>query len=365
MTLDEGGLALLSKKRASLLRKKMYRLANNLEIYSKGSDSITLIRRGTGDLYDVECDQSGKNLIEKLKAGNGLISSDDISQEEEEAFGFLVNEKFLTRDEIHDSNSPDRTQRQTFREWGVNPHQAIMQVKDAKIAIIGCGGVGSWLALQLVSMGFKNFLLIDPDHVEEANVARQVYSRSHLGISKVDALEEILLERSEDVNISKKKLFVSEATEFDSLLLSSNFICIAADSPSREKVGEVVGKWASENNKAYHVCGGYSGHNSALGLTVLSGKTPCWSCYKSWYQTVVPPHVLNSNPILQGPVNPAGLIPTVLIAAAMSAYDVLRVTIGLEPVLVGKRLDLWPQELNFEKYEFQKNPNCIACGVSS
>lgn len=59
------------------------------------------------------------------------------------------------------------------------------------IYIIGCGGVGSWLAPSINLLLFKEKItLIDGDDLEEKNLNRQLFSESDIGRNKADALAE-------------------------------------------------------------------------------------------------------------------------------------------------------------------------------
>ena len=74
----------------------------------------------------------------------------------------------------------------------------------SEITIIGCGGLGSPLAVYLVASGVGKINLIDFDVVEERNLHRQVfYKESDIGRKKVEALKDYLnnLDREVEVNI--------------------------------------------------------------------------------------------------------------------------------------------------------------------
>lgn len=43
---------------------------------------------------------------------------------------------------------------------------------DLKVAVVGCGGTGSSVIEQLVRLGVRNFVLIDPKHLSSSNVTR-------------------------------------------------------------------------------------------------------------------------------------------------------------------------------------------------
>ncbi len=68
--------------------------------------------------------------------------------------------------------------------------EAIQQtLGDLTVGVVGCGGTGSATAEQLVRLGIRKLILIDPDHLSESNVTR-VYgsSAASVGLPKVEVL---------------------------------------------------------------------------------------------------------------------------------------------------------------------------------
>ncbi len=67
---------------------------------------------------------------------------------------------------------PDRYSRQVlFGGIGAEGQRAVMQ---ARVAVVGCGGLGSLQAMLLVRAGVGFVRLIDRDFVEESNLQRQL-----------------------------------------------------------------------------------------------------------------------------------------------------------------------------------------------
>jgi len=60
------------------------------------------------------------------------------------------------------------------------------------ITIVGVGGIGSWAALILAKMGFKQLTLYDPDKVEAHNVGCQLYGKMDIGGHKVASMTTLL-----------------------------------------------------------------------------------------------------------------------------------------------------------------------------
>ena len=75
------------------------------------------------------------------------------------------------------------------------------------ITIIGCGGIGAWLASVMARSCRKpeTLMLVDGDNVEEKNLDRQFFTEKHIGLYKVVALEE---------SISVPKLTIKSIPQF-------------------------------------------------------------------------------------------------------------------------------------------------------
>jgi len=63
---------------------------------------------------------------------------------------------------------------------------------DLRVTIIGCGAIGSFVAVALGKMGVGRLLLFDHDMVNEVNLACQFFGNADLGRPKVEALADQL-----------------------------------------------------------------------------------------------------------------------------------------------------------------------------
>lgn len=70
---------------------------------------------------------------------------------------------------------------------------------DAMIHIVGCGSVGSTIAENLARCGITKMTLWDFDKVEPHNIANQMFTESHVGKLKVDALKDILCDINPEI----------------------------------------------------------------------------------------------------------------------------------------------------------------------
>ena len=95
---------------------------------------------------------------------------------------------------------------------------AMKKLANARIAVFGIGGVGGHTVEALVRSGIGAIDIIDNDKVCISNINRQIIAtHKTVGMDKVDAAEERLLEINPDVKIVKHKTFFTPETsgEFD------------------------------------------------------------------------------------------------------------------------------------------------------
>lgn len=62
------------------------------------------------------------------------------------------------------------------------------RLEAAHIAVIGCGGLGSWIVFGLARMGVRELTLVDPDRFDRTNAPRQLLCSSDLGQPKAHAV---------------------------------------------------------------------------------------------------------------------------------------------------------------------------------
>ncbi len=93
--------------------------------------------------------------------------------------------------------------------------EGIEKLKQAKVAIFGIGGVGSFAVEGLVRAGIQNFILIDYDKVEETNLNRQIIATTKtVGKYKVDVTKDRILEINPNAQIEiHKEFFMPESEE--------------------------------------------------------------------------------------------------------------------------------------------------------
>src|SRR5437763_7893595 len=86
-------------------------------------------------------------------------------------------------------------------EVGIEGQQKLL---DAKVLLLGAGGLGSPAALYLAAAGVGTLGIVDSDEVDLSNLQRQViHSTDRIGVSKVDSAEQTISALNPDVKVVK------------------------------------------------------------------------------------------------------------------------------------------------------------------
>ena len=100
---------------------------------------------------------------------------------------------------------------------------------ECRVAIIGCGGLGSNVAEMLVRSGVGRLILVDFDTINESNLNRQFYFHDQIGMLKTVALSENLRRIRPDVALDAVDCLVTDDTIVD-IVRGADAIVEAVDS---------------------------------------------------------------------------------------------------------------------------------------
>jgi molybdopterin/thiamine biosynthesis adenylyltransferase len=88
------------------------------------------------------------------------------------------------------------------RNFSVFSKEEQDKIRRAKVLIVGCGGVGGVVAIQLARSGINNFILIDPQSYEPTNMNRQINCFiDTLGMNKAEVIEKEIHRINQDAKV--------------------------------------------------------------------------------------------------------------------------------------------------------------------
>ena len=114
---------------------------------------------------------------------------------------------------------------------------------NAKVAILGLGGLGSNIAFSLARLGVGNICIMDFDIVDITNIFRQNYRISHVGRLKTQCLKEEIEEINPYINVEIKNIKIT-TENVNQLISDYDIICEAFDSSATkaEIINEILEK---------------------------------------------------------------------------------------------------------------------------
>lgn len=146
-------------------------------------------------------------------------------------------------------------------------------VRNAHVAVVGIGGVGSWAVEALARSGVGQLTLIDMDHVAESNINRQVQALTPtVGMSKVLAMKDRIALINPSCKVSCVDAFV-EPENWPGILPDGVDAVIDACDQVRSKTA--MADWARRNKKLFVTIGAAGGkrHAHKVDIADLSETT--------------------------------------------------------------------------------------------
>lgn len=219
---------------------------------------------------------------------------------------------------------------------------------NAKILVIGAGGLGSPCALYLASAGIGRIGLVDSDKVELNNLQRQiVHSTQNVGKPKVESAKERLKAINTDIEVIPYNIRLSSQNIMD-IIKDYDMIVDGSDNfPTRYLVNDacVLLKKPFSHGGIFRFDG--------QAITILPGQSACYRCL---FPEPPPPGLVPS-------CQEAGILGAVAgVIGTIQANEVLKYVLGLGNLLAGKLLIFNALDSTFRHVKVPKDPNCPVCG---
>lgn len=221
----------------------------------------------------------GKTTIQALLAKMGNFDKNQAVL----LIKYLTSERLIIDTTEHQAID-DRYQRQIaffddmiLKRSGVETQAALAQ---KKIAILGCGAIGSQIAEILVRAGVLNFILVDYKNIAENHFARHLFTRKNdVGKSKVSVLKRYLKNINSAVNIQIFQEQLLPHTDLNRWIDNDTDLIInTCDEPYIGHTSLKVGRFAHSKNIPIYVGGGFDAHLMSSGELINPPSTPCIDC---------------------------------------------------------------------------------------
>ena len=222
------------------------------------------------------------------------------------------------------------------------------KIVQAKVLIVGAGGLGSPAALYLAAAGIGTIGLIDSDVVDLSNLQRQVIHQTpDVGRPKVVSGKEKIQALNPDVNVV---MYEERLTAGNALKTVSGYDVVI------DGVDNFPTKFLI--NDACFFAGKPLVHGGILRFddrvtTIIPKKSACYRCvFKK-----PPPEGLVASCQEAGVIGVlAGIIGTI------QATEALKLILGIGRPLTDRLLDFDARRTQFREIRIKRNPDCPLCG---
>ncbi len=220
---------------------------------------------------------------------------------------------------------------------------------NAKVLIIGAGGLGAPCALYLAAAGVGTIGIADADEVDLSNLQRQViHTTNDLGKAKVKSAKETMEAINPDVTVKTYRMFV-DASNIRELVREYDFVIDGTDNfPAKFLINDAC----VLEKKPFSHAGIIRFQGQAL--TYVPGEGPCYRCvFKNPPPKDAVPTCKQAGVI--GAM--AGTIGTI------QAMEAIKYIVGKGDLLTGKLLTYDALKMDFRKIKLPgRDCNCAVCG---
>lgn len=223
-----------------------------------------------------------------------------------------------------------------------------LKLLNAKVLLLGAGGLGAPTALYLAAAGIGTIGLVDDDVVDTSNLQRQViHNTERVGMPKTESARIFIEALNPDVKVVEHRLRLNADNILD-IIADYDIIVDGADNfPTRYLLND-----ASVRLRKPVVSASILSFDGQVS-TFVPYEGPCYRCL---YPTPPPPELAPScsaNGVLGVMTGTMG---------TLQANEVIKLVLGKGRPLVGRLLLYEALSTTFTELKVRRDPNCPICG---
>ena len=225
------------------------------------------------------------------------------------------------------------------------------KLEEARVVVIGAGGLGSPAAFYLAAAGVGTLVLADDDVVDRSNLQRQIlHTDARIGVSKVQSAAQTLTALNPRTRIEGLTERVT-SNNIEDLLDGADVVIDGADNfPARYLLNDACVKL--QKPLVYGAVHRFEGQVSVFDAGRQRGIAPCYRCLFPQ----PPPADAAPNCSEAGVL---GVLPGVI--GMLQATEALKLILGIGEPLVGRLLLFDALAMRFRKTRLAPDPECPVC----
>jgi bacteriocin biosynthesis cyclodehydratase domain-containing protein len=246
---------------------------------------------------------------------------------------------------------------------GQTPSQCQGKLEDARIAVLGVGGLGGWSALTLACGGVGEMLLVDFDTVELSNLNRQVlYREADVGQSKARLAAERLGTFNSSIRIETREERLDSEATVAAAIEGYDLVINAVDWPAHD-----IELWVNSACFAAgipYIAMSHYPPIARVGPLYVPGETGCYSCQEIAYKRSYPLYDAVVEYQRAKPSPAATLGAACALISGQVALDVMHFLTGLAtPSSLGASHIYDLRTMEAKREDVVPEPDCPVCGI--
>lgn len=161
--------------------------------------------------------------------------------------------------------------------FGDNKFACQEKLQEARVCVLGCGGLGTHILFDLAALGIRHLTILDFDKIELSNLNRQIlYKESDIGADKVETAKKRLLEFNSGMHIRTHSLRLQSTEDVAGVVRGHDIVICVADKPAN-----YIGDWlnaACIRHGIPFITGGLDVRRSVF-FSVDPGISGCEACW--------------------------------------------------------------------------------------
>ncbi|MFB0558531.1 MAG: ThiF family adenylyltransferase [Candidatus Bathyarchaeia archaeon] len=221
------------------------------------------------------------------------------------------------------------------------------KLKGAKVCVVGLGGLGSPVTIQLASLGVGHLRIVDRDVVETSNLQRQhLYGVDKVGYPKVEAAAERLRRLNPFINVEPLPMSLKPRNA-ERIIEGMGVVVDCLDSmAARYALNRACVKL-----EVPMVHGAVITHVGNA-TTIIPGETACLECFQGSVDDDALPTCAT-----------VGVHPSIIsIVASIQVSEAIRLILGRPPNLANSLIFCDLEDLSFERIKLARVDTCPVCG---
>jgi bacteriocin biosynthesis cyclodehydratase domain-containing protein len=348
---------------------RRFRLLSSVQPLGTPDGTLFLLRAGADDLVIREPETADRSLVELLASGEQSLAElwcaldlapdavraklDDLDRA-----GVLATASGSPPLDPADAKRFDR-QLPYLADLG-DARELQRRLRDARVVVLGCGGLGTWTVAALASAGVGRFTLVDDDRVELSNLNRQIlYGTADVGRRKVDATAAWLAAFDERIEVDARELRIDGPGAVGGLVDGADVVVLVADWPPYE-----LARWVSDACVAAGVpliTAGQLPPVLKIGPLYVPGETACFRCHEAALRRAGARYDDYVEQAQRVPARGATLGATSGLVGTALATEILHLLCGVRPASWGQALILDIRTLAVHAEPVAADPTCSVC----